>query len=79
MTKHRNLIIPAVLTGLVLLALGVIYLVDSANALPTFLPGHQTGSPHHHVKHAIAALLLSAACFVLAWFQTAPATAASPR
>jgi hypothetical protein len=79
MTKRRNLIVPAVLAGLVLLALGVIYLVDSASALPSFLPGHQAGSSHHHVKHGIAALLLSAACFVFAWLQTGPSAATTTR
>jgi hypothetical protein len=28
---------------------------------------------HHHVKHAIAAFVVAAACFVFAWFQTGPA------
>jgi hypothetical protein len=73
MYKRRSLIVPAVIAGLLLLALGILYLVDSADALPSFIPGHQAGSSHHHGKHAIAALLLSAGCFVFAWFQTGPA------
>ncbi len=76
MTKHRALIIPAVVAGLLLLALAVLYFADSADALPSFIPGHQAGSSHHHAKHGIAALLLSVGCFVFAWFQTGPAPAA---
>lgn len=72
MTKHRSLIVPAVLAGLLLLALALLYLVDSADALPSFLPGHEAGSAHHHVKHGVAALALGLGCFVLAWFQTGP-------
>lgn len=70
MTKRRELIIPAVIAGILLLALAVLYWVDSADALPSFLPGHQAGSSHHHIKHGIAAAILAIGAFVLAWFQT---------
>ncbi|QEC47572.1 hypothetical protein FSW04_08285 [Baekduia soli] len=74
MAKHRALILPAVVAGVVLLVIAAIYLVDSAGSLPSFFPGHQAGSSHHHVKHGIAALALGLGCFVIAWFQTGPAT-----
>jgi hypothetical protein len=70
MTKHRNLIVPAVIVGIALLALAVLYFVDSASALPSFIPGHQAGSAHHHVKHGIAAALLGLGALAFAWFQT---------
>ena len=70
MTKRPALIIPAVVVGLLLLVVAVIYFADSASALPSFFPGHQAGSAHHHVKHGIAAALLGLACLVFAWFQT---------
>jgi hypothetical protein len=73
-TKRPTLIIPAVVVGLLLIVVAVIYFADSASALPSFFPGHQAGSAHHHVKHGIAALLLGLACLVLAWFQTGPAS-----
>lgn len=76
MTKRRSLILPAIVAGLILLVIAVVYLVDTADALPSFFPGHQAGSSHHHIKHGIAAMLLGAACFVLAWFQTGPASTA---
>jgi hypothetical protein len=72
MRKNRNLILPAVVVGLALIALAIVYFVDSADALPSFLPGHQAGSSHHHIKHGIAALCLGAAALILAWFQTGP-------
>jgi hypothetical protein len=74
MTKRPALILPAVLAGLLLLVLGVLYIAEPASGLPGIVPGHQAGSAHHHVKHGIAALLLAAAAFVFAWFQTGPAT-----
>ncbi len=76
MAKRRNLIVPAIVAGLVLAAIAVVYFVDSADALPSFLPGHQAGSAHHHVKHGIAAAILALGCLVFAWFQTGPATQA---
>jgi hypothetical protein len=77
MTKNRKLIVPAVLLGIVLIVIAVIYWVSTANDLPSFFPGHQAGSSTHHAKHGIAAFLLGLACFVLAWFQTGPAGGAS--
>ena len=74
MSKRRNLIAPAIVLGLVLIVIGVVYFVDTASALPSFFPGHQAGSGHHHVKHGIAAFLLGVACLIFAWFQTGPAT-----
>ena len=72
MSKRRELVIPAVIVGILLLALAVLYWVDSADALPSFLPGHEAGSAHHHVKHGIAAAILAIGAFVFAWFQTGP-------
>ena len=70
MTKRRQLIAPAVVVGLVLIALAVLYWAEPARSLPSFVPGHEAGSAHHHVKHGIAAFLLGLACLVFAWFQT---------
>ena len=78
MTKRPALIVPAIIVGIALLVLAVLYFVDSAGSLPAFIPGHQTGSAHHHVKHGIAALLLGLGCLVYAWFQTG-STAAGTR
>jgi hypothetical protein len=72
MIKRPALIPLAIVAGIALLVLAALYFADSAAALPSFIPGHQAGSAHHHVKHGIAALLLGIACFVFAWFQTEP-------
>ena len=72
MTKRRNLIAPAIVLGVLFLAIAIIYWVDSAGSLPSFFPGHTAGSSHHHIKHGIAALVVSLACFAFAWFQSGP-------
>ena len=70
MQKRSNLIIPAVILGIIFLALAVLYFAEPAKSLPSFIPGHEAGSTHHHVKHGIAALVLSVGCFIFAWFQS---------
>jgi hypothetical protein len=77
MKKHRNLIVPAVLLGAVFLVVAIVYFVEPAGSLPSFFPGHEAGSSHHHAKHGIAALVVAAACFVFAWFQSGPSKPAS--
>jgi len=70
--KRRELILPAVVIGVLLLVVAVIYFVEPAKSLPSFFPGHTAGSTHHHIKHGIAAFVVALACFAFAWFQTGP-------
>ena len=72
----RKLVIPAVILGIVLLVVAVIYFVQPAHSLPSFFPGHisttSAEANHHNTKHGIAALVVALACFAFAWFQTGP-------
>jgi uncharacterized membrane protein HdeD (DUF308 family) len=72
----RKLVIPAVVLGIVLIVVSVIYFAQPEHALPSFFPGHVSASNaeanHHHTKHGIAALVVALACFAFAWFQTGP-------
>jgi ammonia channel protein AmtB len=70
--NSRPVIIIAAIAGIVLIALGIYYWVEPAHSLASWLPGHQTGSNHHHIKHGIASFLLGVALLVFAWFQSAP-------
>jgi hypothetical protein len=72
LTKRPKLIVPAVLVGLLFLTIAVVYFVEPAGSLPSFFPGHEAGSDHHHTKHGIAALVVALGCFVFAWFQSGP-------
>ena len=75
----RRLLVPAaVVIGIVLIVVAVVYFAEPAKSLPSFFPGHQSGSGHHHTKHGIAALVVGLALFAFAWFQSGPkATAAA--
>jgi Na+/H+ antiporter NhaD/arsenite permease-like protein len=75
-TNARKLILPAVIVGVALIVVAVIYFVQPEHSLPSFFPGHSSATAaeanHHHTKHGIAALVVALALFAFAWFQTGP-------
>ena len=77
MERRRILVWLALIAGLVLIALAVVYWALPAKSLPSWIPGHEAGSGHHHVKHGIASFLVGLAALAFAWFQTGPKRAAS--
>ena len=77
MAKNRRLIPWAIAAGAILIVIAIIYLAESAGSLPSFFPGHEAGSSHHHIKHGLLAFILGIGCFVFAWFQSGPSTARS--
>jgi Na+/H+ antiporter NhaD/arsenite permease-like protein len=74
----RKLVVPAVVVGVLLIVVAIVYFVTPEHSLPSFFPGHASASSaeanHHHSKHGIAALIVALACFAFAWFQTGPKT-----
>jgi NADH:ubiquinone oxidoreductase subunit 5 (subunit L)/multisubunit Na+/H+ antiporter MnhA subunit len=72
----RKLLIPAVVLGVLLVVVAIVYFAEPAHSLPSFFPGHASAASseanHHHTKHGIAALVVALACFAFAWFQTGP-------
>ena len=71
--RYRKLLVAlAVVLGIALLAIAAVYWAEPARSLPSFFPGHEAGSNHHHVKHGIASFLVGLACFAFAWFNSGP-------
>jgi Na+/H+ antiporter NhaD/arsenite permease-like protein len=74
--SFRKLMLPAVILGILLIVVAVIYFVQPEHSLPSFFPGHSSAGSaeanHHHTKHGIAALVVALALFAFAWFQTGP-------
>ena len=70
MPRHRAITALAVVAGIALIVLAIVYWAEPAGSLPSWIPGHQAGSGHHHVKHGIASFLVGLACLVYAWFAT---------
>ena len=75
--NRRTLAALAVVLGIALVAVAVVYWVEPAKSLPSFFPGHQAGSSHHHTKHGVASFLVGLACFAFAWFNTGPKRAST--
>jgi hypothetical protein len=76
-SQDRMLATVAVVLGVALLVVAVVYWAESAGSLPGFFPGHKAGSGEHHVKHGIAAAIVALALFAFAWFRTGPSRAGS--
>ena len=74
---RKWLVVLAIVLGTALIVVAVIYWVEPAGSLPSFFPGHEAGSSHHHVKHGIAAFLVGLACFAFAWFNSGPKKSAA--
>jgi len=72
MSTDKLLVWAAIVVGVILILLALEYWIEPARSLPSFFPGHEAGSNHHHVKHGIAAFLLGLACFAFAWFKSGP-------
>jgi len=62
----------ALVLGVVLIVIAIVYWAEPAGSLPSFFPGHEAGSSHHHVKHGIAAFFLGLASLAFAWFNSGP-------
>jgi hypothetical protein len=79
MPRHSAITALAVVAGLALIVLAIVYWAEPAGSLPSWIPGHEAGSGHHHVKHGIASFLVGLACLVYAWFQTGKQRSARAR
>jgi uncharacterized membrane-anchored protein YitT (DUF2179 family) len=78
MRNDRLLVALAVIVGIALIVIAIVYWVEPAKSLPSFFPGHQAGSSHHHAKHGIASFFVGLAVLVFAWFKTGPKRTAAP-
>jgi amino acid permease len=77
--SFRPLTAVCLLAAVGFVVIGVAYFSQTAASLPSFFPGHQAGSAHHHVKHGIAMIGLAFLAVVGAWFSTAPASRSQKR
>ena len=68
--KSKTLSMLAIIFGLALIAVALIYWFIPANGLPQFFPGYDASLPTIHFKHGLAAFLLGLALFAFAWFKS---------
>ncbi len=67
---NRPLAALALLLGIVLVIVAVVYWITPAGSLPHYFPGFIEGGTSTHVKHGLAALIVALGLFAYAWFQT---------
>ena len=58
----------AFILGALLIAIAATYFLFPADALPSFMPGHEAGLLRPRMKHGIAAGALGIVMFVIGWF-----------
>jgi len=64
--------------GVVSIGVAVVYWIQPASSLPSFLPGADVTSAAKHTKHGIAALGLGVVLFIGAWMTTGSNKGAPP-
>jgi drug/metabolite transporter (DMT)-like permease len=68
MSRRLNpIVVLAVLAGIVLVVVAIVYFAVGANDLPSFFPGHSDKGTGTHPKRGIAAAVVAAVCFAYAW------------
>jgi hypothetical protein len=58
-----------VVLGVAFAVVAALYLVQTAGQLPSFFPGHQAGSGHHHIKHGLLVAALALVAAIGAWMS----------
>ena len=58
----------AIVLGLVLAVIALVYWLVPAGSLPGFFPGFEAGGTRIHAKHGIAAAVVAVILFVFAWY-----------
>ena len=62
------IVILAILAGIVLVVVAVMYFAVNAHDLPSFFPGHSKAKGGGtHPKRGVAAAIVAAVCFAYAW------------
>jgi hypothetical protein len=59
----------AIVLGLVLIAIAVMYFMMPADQLPAFFPGHEAGVTRVHMKHGIVAGVAGVVLLAIGWFM----------
>ena len=59
----------AIVLGLVLIAIAVMYFMMPADQLPTFFPGHEAGVTRIHMKHGIVSGVAGVVLLAVGWFM----------
>jgi hypothetical protein len=60
--------IAAIILGLILAVVAIVYFVVPAGSLPGFFPGFEAGSTRVHVKHGVVSAVAAVVLFGIGWW-----------
>ncbi len=60
----------ALVLGMILVLVSLVYFVTPANSLPRFFPGYNMALSRHHYTHGVASIVLAFLSFAYYWFQS---------
>jgi len=58
-----------IVLGLALIVIAVVYFLIPADALPSFLPGHETGLARVRVKHGMVSGAAGVVLLIIGWIM----------
>jgi len=59
----------AIVLGIALIVVAVVYFLLPADQLPAFFPGHEAGVTRMHMKHGIVAGAAGVVLLAIGWFM----------
>lgn len=68
--NKKIITILALIAGFVFVVLAIIYFVNPASSLPTFIPGYDPNLSRHHFTHGALCLFLGFGAFAYVWFNS---------
>jgi H+/Cl- antiporter ClcA len=72
--RIRPWTIVLIIVGVLCIVAGIVYAAQTAHAIPSFFPGHESKpTSHHHYTHAAGMFTLGVIAFIAAWMTTGTA------
>ncbi len=68
--NNKIVVALSLITGILFLAISLLYFALPASHLPHFLPGYSASLARHHFTHGVASLFLGLLAFAFAWFTS---------
>ncbi len=68
---NKNLLVGiSIILGITLFIVSIVYFIEPAKSLPSFMPGYDVNLTKHHYTHAGGTFILSLLCFAFSWFKS---------
>lgn len=68
--SSKQISLVALVAGVVLVVVAIVYFVEPSKSLPSFFPGHYATSVQHATRHGMVALFVGLVFFLVAWISS---------